>query len=149
MELSRKRLAVLLLAVACSSSSDMPPTTTAAPGAPTYVGKIIGGDALIALVVDHDAVLAYSCGRGDALATHTGWFFTELEGQGDERPLRASESAGGLTLTGTVSALQARGTLKLASGVELAFTAQPARAGTTAGLYQKDGAEALSGLIVS
>jgi hypothetical protein len=146
----RKWLGALVLALACSSSSEMGMTTMPpAMGAPTYVGKISGADALIALVVDQDAVVAYSCGRGDALATHTGWFFTELEGQGDERPLRASESASGLMLTGTVSSTLARGTLKLASGAELPFTAEPARPGTTAGLYQRDGAEALSGLIVT
>jgi hypothetical protein len=145
---SGKLWAVLALA-ACSSSDMTGMMPPASKGAPTYVGTVTGADALIALVVDGDAVVAYTCGRGEALATHTGWFFTELEGAGDERPLRPSQSAGGLTLTGTVDASGARGTLKLVSGAELPFTAEPAKAGTNAGLYRQDGAEALTGLIVT
>jgi hypothetical protein len=143
-------LALAVVLAACGSS-DAPVMTPPVPvtGPRTYVGKVSGADALIALVVDQQAVVAYTCGRGEALATHTGWFFTEAEGTAAERPFHAAESAGGLTLTGVLGATTASGTLTLASGTQAGFSAELARPDSTAGLYQADGAESLSGLIVT
>lgn len=47
-------------------------------------------DALVALVMEGDAEVGYSCGSGTALGTHTGWFLTLVDGS-DPGPVPRSD----------------------------------------------------------
>lgn len=146
-------MVAVALAVSACGADDPPagagPPAPVAGQAVTYVGKVAGADALIAIVVHEGGAVGYSCGRGAALATHTGWYFTELAGPGPEGALRPARSAGGILFTAAITAAEASGTLALPGGTTLAFTAQAVRAGTKAGLYAREEAGVLTGLIVT
>ena len=128
------------LLTGCGASKSSGDTT---PSRTVLVGTVGSGKALIALVHDEQGLTAYTCGIGEALATHTGWFFSTPGGT----EFHGVQSAGGLTLDGSVSSSQASGTLTLASGEQLPFSAAPALGG--AGLYADEDTVALTGLIVN
>jgi hypothetical protein len=109
------------------------------------VGDVDGGRALVAFVRDAYGITAYTCGVGDALPTHTGWFFGEPPSDPAELPTMTS--AGGLVLAGRLDGGTARGTLALPSGDVLPWEAELARDG--GGLYESEDTLALTGLIVA
>ncbi len=129
---------------ACDGDAACAPTCVPADSALRFVGEVAGGRALVSIVRDADGITAYTCGLGDELATHTGWFFGDAPRDPDALP--PLTSADGLVLTGRIEDGVARGTLTLADGRALPFEATPARAG--AGLYEREDALALTGLIV-
>jgi hypothetical protein len=114
-------------------------------GALRLVGDVDGGQALVSIVRDADGVTAYTRGVGDALPTHTGWFFGESATDTDILPTMTS--AGGLVLDGRLEGRTARGTLTLPTGETLPWEAELARDG--AGLYENEDTSALTGLIVA
>lgn len=144
---------VLLLAVACGEA---PINDT-----PTFVGKIEGTDALIAVSAHRAALVAYTCGGSGSFTTHTGWYSGELVGAGtsstateDRLPLMPTgrlptlQSAAGLTLDATIEGTKAHGTITLFDGSRRRFSAERARG--TAGLYALQSDEStLVGLIVT
>lgn len=121
----RATLAVIasVLALAACGGSD-----NAAAPAKAYVGKVEGTDALIGLVSDGVAAIAYVC-DGQELAT---WF---RGAQADARTIQLD--SGGDGLVANVSEQSAEGHVVLA-GTRRKFTAVPAAPGTTAGLYRAD-----------
>lgn len=144
MSVRRWSFAFALVLSACGSSSG-PGPVPAPTDSSVLVGDVDGGKALIAVVRGSTSVTAYTCGVGPELATHTGWFFGALDGAGGALP--AMTSRAGLELTGTVDGAGARGTLKLADGTTVPWSATPAR--PPAGLYELEDGVALAGLIVA
>lgn len=73
-----------LLAVACANGSEEAERAGAGAGASaasvdaTFIGSIAGTEARIALVRGERSLVAYVCGKGTTLATHTRWFHADL-----------------------------------------------------------------------
>lgn len=115
-------LATAAALAACGGSDN------AVTSARTYVGKVEGTDALIGLVSDGTAAVAYVC-DGQDTAT---WF---RGAQPDARTIQLDAGADGLVAT--LSEQGAEGHVVLA-GTRRKFTAVPASPGTPAGLYRAE-----------
>lgn len=138
-------LGVLFLGAlaACSEDSDEP-----APPPPVkphvFVGHIEGSNALIAIVESDENVVAYTCGRDEDRATHTGWYYgVKQYGAGDN--VQAVNGTLGLKLRAGISPSGGSGSVTLADGTEKRFTVEPARG--DAGLFDFEDASQLLGFI--
>jgi hypothetical protein len=141
--------AVLLLS-ACAVDD----TAVSRPMAVQYVGKIANSDALIALTIDADGLVAYSCGGPQTWQTHTSWFLpvdatVTTSTQGPSATLPPTASARGLTLAGTVDGQTAQGTLTLADGSVVPWQAQKVKRGSGAGLFVFEDTVERAGLIIA
>jgi|GEM_PF-1997385 len=127
----------------CSRGSDEPaPLPPVIPH--VFVGHVTGSNALVAIVESDEAVVAYTCGVGGELATHTGWYF------GVRDPSRGSavelvNGPSGLRLRADVGVGGGTGVLTLADAREVPFTVEPARG--EAGLYDYEDQANLVGFI--
>lgn len=137
--------AVLFLGVvaACGAESD-----EAAPAPQTtphvFVGRVSGSKALVAIVESEETVIAYTCGQGDDRLTHTGWYFGVKQGvPGDN--VQLVNGPAGLAIRASLGSGGGSGVLKLADGVERAFTVEPARG--DAGLFDYEDAAQFVGFI--
>jgi len=131
--------------VACTASDSTESCVAESIASPNvFVGKTAGGEALVSLVHDGSSVMAYVCGVGDRLKTHTGWFAGVASGDGGEA-IEASNGTLGLALRAQLAGEAGSGTLTLADGTELAFTVEAARGG--AGLFEYEDSGNLVGLI--
>jgi hypothetical protein len=137
-------LAGLLIAVGCTAGSSAPKAGSLPS---VLVGEVDGGKALIAVVRSRDGLTIYSCGRGPALATHTGWFFGVPRVDGEGQVIPKLRSAGGLELEGRITGETASGTLTLVDGETVSWSARAAEGG--GGLYQAEDTLALTGLVVA
>lgn len=124
-----------------------------AQAAEMYVGIVEASDALVAIVIDGDQVLAYSCGGIENWQTHTSWFSSESEGASVGNMSFELTGRSGLKLQGIFSSDQAQGTLTLQDGTVLDWQAERVAENTPAGLYKLNQVsteqEELTGLIVS
>jgi hypothetical protein len=120
------------------------------------VGTVSGSDALIALVVEDNTVLAYVCGTS-SWQTQTGWFYSQINASKTNTVSRIlttgtinpASSASGLKFEGSITPNGANGTVTLKDGTVQSWQAEPAQVGTTAGLYRLEDAGSLVGLIVT
>lgn len=119
--------------------------STASLGPRVFVGEIAGSDALIALVVQNDQLVAYACGGPNTWGSHTGWFSGTLSA-GQINPTTAPN---GHRLEGRLNGSSASGNFTLPDGTSLNWTAQEARPGTGAGLYGHEEDGQRTGLIVT
>lgn len=130
-------------AAACSSEANEPE----APVRITphvFVGHIAGSQALVAIVESDETVVAYTCGVGDKLATHTGWYFG-IKRNDVGQNIELVNGPSGLRMRGELTPLGGSGTLTLADASEVAFTVEPARG--EAGLYDYEDSANLVGFI--
>jgi hypothetical protein len=109
------------------------------------VGAINQSDALIALVVDGDNILAYACGGSNDWQSHTAWFSGRRAADGSFELV----SQTGLILKGTSAGQAAKGNLTLASGHSFSWQSLEASAHSAAGLYRLETPAALTGFIVA
>lgn len=136
---------VLVLLGGCGNRTEAPETNPQ-----VFVGEVSGTDALIALVVEEKGVLAYVCQGANSwdnttYGGYTGWFHGLARG----KQLDPMTSASGHVLSGQIADQTARGTLTLANGYTLNWTAEKIRPGTGAGLYSLEENGMLTGLIVT
>src|SRR5687767_12759424 len=122
----RRPLALGLLiavscAAACGSDDDTGGSNIVTPH--VYVGHVAGSEALIALVEDEDSVVGYTCGTGDNLATHTGWYFGVKQNVEGEN-VQLVNQTNGLRLRGSLGIEGGSGVLTLADSREVAFTVE-------------------------
>jgi hypothetical protein len=124
-----------------------------AQAAEMYVGIVEASDALVAIVIDGDQVLAYSCGGTENWQTHTSWFSSQSEGASVGNMSFDLIGRSGLKLQGILNSDQAQGTLTLKDGTVLNWQANLVTENTPAGLYKLNQVsteqEELTGLIVS
>ena len=148
LRLAALAVSVLGLTGCFGSGDDAKPADTAAQV--VYVGAVEGTDALIAIAPQGNLVVAYVCAE-KSWATHTGWFYTELENDAEHTgKVRTSTSGSNHTLEATtITDSQAVGTVRFADGSTRAFTAARADPRTTAGLYRSHASEGQAGLIVT
>jgi hypothetical protein len=107
------------------------PRATAAPAAVTYVGALPAEPpASVAVVIEGDTFLAYTCGRTDDFnRAASAWF------RGNVRDGKLSATSDEIVLSATVAAGEVSGTLS-AGGRDRAFVAKPVPARGAAGLYR-------------
>jgi hypothetical protein len=110
-------------------------------GEGTFVGKLSGSDAEIAIVTSDASVVAYVCGGDRSYTSTTRWF--------------VGDAAEGLHLVkdgwridGTLANQTWQGTLTAPSGEELAWSAEAVAPGSEAGLYQAEIDGGKAGVIV-
>lgn len=117
--------ALVLVALLCG------PAAAAEPAAVTYIGALPAEPpAAIAVVIEGDTFLAYTCGRTDDFnRAASAWF------RGTVRDGKLSATTGDAVLSATTGAGAVRGTLS-AGGRERAFEAKPVPAKGLAGLYR-------------
>jgi hypothetical protein len=102
------------------------------PGTTTYLGTVPGTQAFIGLVMSGQAVRAYACdGTPTRLATLADWFTGQVQ-----RGTLAATSQDGVQLQVQVTAQEALGTLTLADGRTLPFTAPVVADTSRAGVYE-------------
>jgi hypothetical protein len=118
-----------------------------------YVGVVENSDALVAIVIDGEQILAYSCGGEESWQTHTSWFSSQAEGASIGNTSFSLTGRSGLKLQGVFNTDEAQGSLTLKDGTVLSWVAEPVTENTPAGLYKlnevTDLQEELTGLIVS
>jgi hypothetical protein len=138
-------LALCVLLLGCGSGATVPNSSTPAslptlttirslstPGTTTYLGTVPGTQAFIGLVQSGQEVRAYVCdGTPTRLATLDDWF----TGQVQNGTLAAS-SQSGVHLRVQVTRAEALGTVTLAYGRGLAFTAPFVSDTSQAGVYE-------------
>ena len=107
-----------------------------AQAAEMYVGVVENSDALVAIIVDGDQVLAYSCGGEQNWQTHTSWFSSQAEGASVGNMSFDLIGRSGLKLQGIFNSDQAQGTLTLKDGTVLNWQANLVTENTPAGLYK-------------
>ncbi len=131
-----------LVLIACPPVVQTPPT-------PVFVGKIANTDALIALVINEDGMVVYTCGGENTWQSHTAWFYPVFDA-----PLSSSgtipntANAKGLEVAGNFDGETAVGTLKLEDGSSLTWAAKRVNPNSGAGLYTQTEDGNLGGLIV-
>ncbi len=117
-----------------------------------FVGRVSDRDALVAVQVEGDEVLAYVCDGVEGSGSLSAWFEGKLSGQQMDLGVIAGTTyettSLGATLTGTIGESGAAGVLKLEDGSELPWTAETARANAAGGLYSAGGEEEIIGVIV-
>jgi hypothetical protein len=138
---------VFLVATLIALLTACPPTPQPS-NSPVFVGKILGSDALIALVINPEGVVVYTCGGSSTWETHTAWFYPVFETALGASGLIPKTSAKGLELDGSFGEQSASGTLQLENGTQLAWSASRANPNTGAGLYAYTEEGNLGGLIV-
>lgn len=106
-----------------------------------FVGAVEDDEGLIAIVKSDGHLVAYACGFEDNLKTHTGWFF----GLSEDEQLQLVNANNNLRIDGTLDDAGGSGTLTLADGRTLNWTAEPARG--RAGLYDFEDDAKLVGFI--
>ncbi len=104
----------------------------------TYVGRLSGTDALVAVTVNQGHVRAYSCGGASTLATRTQWF------RGDLSANRGTFTAGTLTLDLELAADRVVGFIE-ASGTKEPIDLR--LAGPRGGLWSAPASHCATGLI--
>lgn len=109
-----------------------------------FVGHVDGSSTLVAIVESDETVVAYTCGVGDKLATHTGWYFGVKAGAVGEN-VQVVNANSGLRLRGSLTTEGGSGVLTLADKTELPFSVEPARG--DAGLFDFEDAANLVGFI--
>jgi hypothetical protein len=123
-----------------------------AQAAEVYVGVVEGSDALVAIVIDENQILAYSCGGTESWQTHTSWFSSQAEGAVVGNTSFTLVGRSGLQLRGIYTDSEILGTLKLKDGTLLSWVATPVAENSPAGLYKLNEItqerEELTGLIV-
>lgn len=136
------RISLLLfsLLLACGDTSSDPRTIELA-NSNVFVGTVGADEGLIAIVKGDGHLVAYACGFEDNFSTHTGWFF----GLRDENNLQLVNSNNNLRVEGTLDDEEASGTLTLADGRIVNWTAEPARG--QAGLFDFEDDAQLIGFI--
>jgi len=112
----------------------------------TYLGAVEGTEARIALVQSGDELLAYVCGQGDTLESHTRWY----AGSFALNDAGAHElAAGGWHLSfSDLSAGIVDGELIAPTGEVQRWTAQRAQDGSEVGLYESRELGCRTGVIV-
>jgi hypothetical protein len=141
-------VAVVALLAGCTSSDDRDEDAVQVEQGEVLVGEVDGGKALIALVHTSKGVTVYTCGFDDQLETHTGWFNGVPRTESGVRVIPKVTNSDGLAVTGRIAGDKASGTLTLASGQEVKWSAERA-SNNGAGLYAAEDAASLSGLIVA
>ncbi len=123
-----------------------------AHAAEMYVGVVEGSDALVAIVIDENQILAYSCGGTENWQTHTSWFSSQAENASVGNMSFDLTGRSGLKLQGMFNSDQAQGTLTLKDGTVLNWQADRVTGDTPTGLYKLNEVnteqEELTGLIV-
>ncbi len=139
-------VALLLTVSACGGEFDAtdPTPPTPEPTVATFVGSVDDADALIALIVENDAVTIYVCGRDDTWESLTAWF----EGAAIEGQIRSLKGGWDLELDGRFDGSAWSGSLT-ASGRTYGWTAQAASEDSAAGLYVLDTDSREAGLIIT
>jgi hypothetical protein len=132
----------IAFSAACSTEGNAVPLPPVTPH--VFVGHVAGSSALIALVESDDVVIAYTCGIGDKLRTHTGWYYGVKQGVIGEN-IQVVNGPSGLRLRGSLDAFGGAGVLTLADASEVAFTVEPARG--EAGLFDYEDAGDFVGFI--
>jgi hypothetical protein len=112
--------------------------------APVYVGNVAGTDALLAVVVDGEEVVAYVCGGPSSFETHSRWFRAPV---GDTRERAINLENDGLSLVGSLEGSVARGELREPDGTIRSWTAAALHGGL-AGLYAAEDEGCMTGVIV-
>src|SRR5688572_26456417 len=77
-----RRLAGSLLFSALAACSSEEPAPEVSDG--TYVGRLDGSDALVAVTVAGDDIVAYTCGGPLTIHVHTRWYSGKLDGDSVE-----------------------------------------------------------------
>jgi len=98
--------------------------------ATTFVGALSDGSARIGVVIEGDAVVAYSCGAGETLRSSTGWVSGSMRGA--SVALRGTDA---VELDAQLVDGVLQGELRTEGAAPVAWTAVRARAGTREGLY--------------
>lgn len=140
--------AALAMFVGCALLGDGPVPT----GEKGFVGRISGRDALVGVLVEGDEVLAYVCDAVEGRSSISAWFEGSLNGDrmvlepvaGTTYETTSLESA----LSGVVRDGEIRGTMTLADGTELPWTAEPARGNTPGGIYVEGDDVELTSVVV-
>jgi hypothetical protein len=133
-----------LAGVAASGCAGAESVDPAPVSAPLYVGNVSGIDALLAVVVDGEELVAYVCGGSSSFATHSRWFRAPA---GDAREREIDLENDGLSLVGSLDGSGARGELREADGTIRSWTAAALHGGV-AGLYAVEDEGCLTGVIV-
>lgn len=107
----------------------------------TYVGKLSGSDAEIAIVASNGSVLAYVCGGDRSYTSATRWFVGEA-GEG----LHLEKD--GWRIDGALVDQAWQGTLLSPSGDSLAWSTEAVANGSEAGLYMAEIDGGKAGVIV-
>lgn len=137
-----KRMVLLLSLIAVGCGDDSSTNTTSVElRENVFVGATQDGSALVALVRGDDTWVAYTCGTGDNLPTHTSWY-SGLRAEGQIQLVSANS---GLRVEGDVADDSGQGTLTLADGRVLNWTVE--RAKDRSGLYEYEDASKLVGFI--
>ncbi len=127
---------LLTLSLGCDVTT---PTTTTE----VRVGTLDGTDGMVAIARSGTRLRVYTCGGASTVTTHTGWTDVTLAGDAF-----TGSGSSGLSVQGTWSADAATGTLTVAGGGKVSFTARAPSAGTPMGLYVGPEAPCRTGLIV-
>lgn len=109
-----------------------------------WVGKVEGGDVLLGVVADGAGrARVFFCGGPSSYATSTRWVLSAVDRDG-----AFSYDEMGWRVTGEIEAGRIRGRLELGDDEGHAFSAEPVRTGTLAGLYEGQSECGRVGLIV-
>jgi len=136
---------VVIMGAAAACARDNEGGASAPPITPhVFVGHVAGSSALVAIVESDETLVAYTCGIGDALPTHTGWYFGVKQGAIGEN-IQLVNGPSGLRMRGSLDGAGGSGVLTLADASEVPFTVEPARG--DAGLYDYEDAADLVGFI--
>jgi hypothetical protein len=134
-------LCALSTAAACEGRPD--PDVADAGAVQTYVGTLADDAARVALVRSDAGFVAYVCGRGKTLLSHTHWFTSA----GDAGEQQALSDGWRLRFSGQ-SGRALNGELETPDGERIAWSATLAQPGTEEGLYDANHAGCRDGIIV-
>jgi hypothetical protein len=109
----------------------------------TYVGRLQGTDAVIAVVRSGGTVMAYACGGPSTYATQTNWFPAAAATAGAFQLQHA-----GWSLAGGAAGDGFAGSLVAPDGASFAWNASPVGADTAAGLYAVSDEGCRTGVVI-